>query len=709
MSDDKLGSTELFWEDAVVIALYFAMILAVGAWSSWRSNRDSVSGYFLASRSMHWIPVGASLFASNIGSGHFIGLSGSGASSGIGIAGFELNAMFVVLILGWFFVPVYMASGVYTMPEYLRKRFGGQRIRIYLSVLALLLYVFTKISADLYAGGIFINQALKLDLYGSVLALLAVAGIFTMAGGLSAVIWTDFAQTILMLLGALALAILSIAKVGGYGSLVEGFKSVSINESYVGVNPLTNESCSAVPENYMSLLRDPTDGELPWTGMIFGLTINAVWYWCSDQVIVQRALSAKNLTHAKGGCILAGYLKILPLFLLVLPGMASRILYPNEVACSNPEKCMEVCGSSIGCTNIAYPKLVLELMPRGARGLMMSVMLAALMSSLTSIFNSSSTIFTMDIWRRIRKQASETELLIVGRLFVLLLVVVSIVWIPIVQNSQNSQLFHYIQSVTAFLAPPVCAVYVLAILAKRVNEQGAFWGLMSGLLVGMIRFIWEFCYSVPSCASGEPDLRPAIISKVHYLHFGIILFFISCAVTIIVSYLTQPIAKMHLHRLLFWNRHSTDIRIDITKKNILPKVNTELGLVNSAYYEGDLNNTKEDKQNHEVTIKRSVDIIMDPVESPVKRFHEIAETFQPKPKEEEFIEERPAWKRLLFFVCGVSNSSSEQPDLEPESSPEKQAAEAALGIVEQPFWRRICDANAIILLLAGAFMWGYYA
>ncbi|GFS29896.1 hypothetical protein TNIN_447332 [Trichonephila inaurata madagascariensis] len=449
MAGDKLGDTELFWEDAVVIAFYFVMILVVGAWSSWRSKKDSISGYFLASRSMHWIPVGASLFASNIGSGHFIGLTGSGASSGIGIAGFELNvgaslfasnigsghfigltgsgassgigiagfelnAMFVVLILGWFFVPVYMASRVYTMPEYLRKRFGGQRIRIYLSVLALLLYVFTKISADLYAGAIFINQSVKLDLYGSVLCLLVISGLFTITGGLTAVMWTEFAQTILMLIGAIFLAVLSIGKVGGYYEVVENFGKIAINDSYVGYNS-KNESCSAVPKNYMNLLRSPSDPELPGIGMIFGLTINAIWYWCSDQVIVQRVLSAKDLSHAKGGCILAGYLKLLPLFLLVFPGMAARILFTNEIACSNPIKCKEICGSELGCTNIAYPKLVLELMPAGARGLMISVMLAALMSSLESIFNSSSTIFSIDIWRRIRKEASETELLIVGR------------------------------------------------------------------------------------------------------------------------------------------------------------------------------------------------------------------------------------------------------------------------------------------------------
>ncbi|XP_054712565.1 sodium/mannose cotransporter SLC5A10-like [Uloborus diversus] len=687
---DKLGGTELYWPDALVIAFYFVAVLGVGLWSSLHSKRDSVSGYFLASRSMHWVPVGASLFASNIGSGHFIGLSGSGASSGIGVAGFELNAMFVVLILGWFFVPVYMASGVYTMPEYLRKRFGGQRIRIYLSVLALLLYVFTKISADLYAGAIFINQSIKLNMYVSVLSLLAIAALFTITGGLSAVIWTDFWQTILMLIGALALSVLSFQHVGGYSALIEAFKNVSIDATFVGYNAL-NESCSAVPENYMSLLRSPSDPELPMTGMTFGLTISAVWYWCSDQVIVQRVLSARNLSHAKGGCILAGYLKLLPLFLLIFPGMASRVLFPNEIACSNPIMCKEICGSELGCTNIAYPKLVLELMPAGARGLMISVMLAALMSSLTSIFNSSSTIFTMDIWRRMRKEASETELLIVGRVFVLFLVVVSIVWIPIIQSAQNSQLFHYIQSVTAYLAPPVCAVYILAIMFKRINEQGAFWGLMVGLIVGLVRFGWEFSYTVPSCSSGLPDPRPDIISKVHYLHFGIILFLISCAVTFVVSFLTQPIDKIHLHRLTFWNRFSRTIRTEITKKQILSEIKDEnIGESNLGF---------DDTFKAEMKKEKPVSVVI--IQEPIKKFKE------EKIEEDKDLSERPAWKKFLYFVCGISDNKDDIEHV--EIGAQEEANLAADAIVEKPFWNRICNGNAILLLIIGSFVWGYYA
>ncbi|XP_067122595.1 sodium/glucose cotransporter 4-like [Centruroides vittatus] len=686
----KVGNTELYWEDILVIVIYFLLVLAVGLWSSYKSIRDSVSGYFLANRSMHWIPVGASLFASNIGSGHFIGLAGSGASSGIGIAAFELNALYILLVLGWLFVPVYMASGVYTMPEYLRKRFGGQRIRIYLSVLALLLYVFTKISADLYAGAIFINQSIKLELYSSVLTLLVISALFTISGGLTAVMWTDSAQTVLMLIGAFVLMILSFIKVGGYTELLEKFAMAQPNDSYIGYG-IDNKSCSLPPENYNHLLRSASDPELPWTGITFGLTISAVWYWCSDQVIVQRALSARSMVHAKAGCILAGYLKLTPLFLLVLPGMAARILFPDIVACSDPEKCEEACGIKTGCTNVAYPMLVLKLMPAGARGMMLSVMLAALMSSLTSIFNSSSTIFTMDIWTRIRKHASEMELLIVGRVFVLILVAISIVWIPIIQASQGSQLFHYIQSVTSYLAPPVCAVYVLAILWSRINEKGAFWGLMIGLVIGMIRFVMEFAYTVPACAENLPDPRPAILSKIHYLHFGCILFVIVCIATSVISLLTEPIAEKHLYRLTFWSRLSPEIRDDLdthsTSKAKTAKVSD--GAENPGFQE----------------VENGISIEMSLKSPDIQQNKEINQ-----PQNDIFKPEPTLVKRAFYFVCGLSENLRKNKDQEVERlSPEDEAKRAVEFMKSNPFWDTISNGNAVFLLIVASFAWGYYA
>lgn len=690
-SGNAFGKINLEPWDIVVVVTYFVAVIAVGIWSSWRSSRGSMSGYFLASRSMHWIPVGASLFASNIGSGHFVGLAGSGAASGIGIAGFELNALFVLILLGWFFVPVYVASGVYTMPEYLRKRFGGQRIRIYLSVLALLLSIFTKISADLFAGAIFIKQALGWNLYLSVCALLIVACLFTVAGGLSAVIWTDFVQTVLIVIGAFALMIMSLVEVGGYDQLMKAFATAEPTNASYARYTATNESCSRVPDNYNHLLRSPLDSELPWTGMVFGSVVCAIWYWCSDQVIVQRALSAKNMVHAKAGCVMAGYLKLLPMYLLVIPGMAARVLFPDLVACSSPERCREVCDNENGCTNIAYPLLVVKLMPVGARGMMLSVMLAALMSSLTSIFNSSSTIFTIDIWKKFRKNASEMELLIVGRTFVVVLVGVSIIWIPIIEVFPSSQLFHYIQGVTSYLAPPVCAVYVLAVSWKRINEPGAFWGLMIGLAVGMSRFIWEFSYHVPGCGSPDPDPRPAIISSVHYLHFAVLLFLISVIATVVISLLTPPIDDKKLHRLTYATRKSTEIREDLDRPRI-----KSVSQVNGVYNGTD-----------NVSYTKSSENLTNEIPMTTLRHSSPHESMRPTHKEVSGL------KRALFCICGVTSTQqkaeAEAANPLPRLSPAEEALEAARSLEEHPLWGKVCNVNAVVLLVVASFVLGFYA
>ncbi|XP_059587415.1 sodium/glucose cotransporter 2 isoform X2 [Alligator mississippiensis] len=400
--------------DMGVIAAYFLLVVGVGLWSMCRTSRGSVGGYFLAGRNMSWAPVGASLFASNIGSGHFVGLAGTAAANGLAVAGFEWNALFVVLLLGWVFVPVYLSAGVITMPEYLKKRFGGQRISLYLSVLSLFLYIFTKISVDMFSGAIFIQQALGWDIYLSVIALLIITTIYTITGGLAALMYTDVVQTLVIVTGAFVLMGFAFWEVGGYTGLVAGYMEAVARHP----DPATHNmsaACYRPRPDAFHLLRDPVSGDLPWPGLLVGLTINAGWYWCTDQVIVQRCLAGRSLVHVKGGCILCGYLKILPMFLMVLPGMISRVLYPDEVACAVPEACMAACGNPIGCSNIAYPKLVVSLLPAGLRGLMLAAMLAALMSSLASIFNSSSTLFTMDVYRRLRPCAGPRELLLVGR------------------------------------------------------------------------------------------------------------------------------------------------------------------------------------------------------------------------------------------------------------------------------------------------------
>ncbi|XP_015264695.1 PREDICTED: sodium/glucose cotransporter 5 [Gekko japonicus] len=530
--------------DVTVVVAYFVLNLAVGIWASCRVNRNTLSGYFLAGKNIAWWPIGASLFASSEGSGLFIGLAGTGAAGGIAVAGFEWNATYVLLALAWVYVPVYISSGIVTMPEYLQRRFGGERIRVYLSVLSLLLSVFTKISTDLYSGALFVQVCLGWNLYLSTVLMLAVTAVYTIAGGLAAVIYTDALQTCVMIVGAVILAVMAFDKIGGYRNL---------EEAYLNAVPSTiipNTSCHRPRPDALHLFQEPGSDDLPWTGMTFGLSVLATWYWCTDQVIVQRSLSARDLNHAKAGSILASCLKMLPMIVIIMPGMISRILYPDAVGCVDPDECARVCGATVGCSNIAYPKLVIELMPSGLRGLMIVVMMAALMSSLTSIFNSSSTLFTMDIWRRIRREANEKELLLVGRTVTVVLVVVSVVWIPILQSSSSGQLYIYIQSVTSYLAPPVTAVFLLAVFWKRANEQGAFWGLMMGLAVGLIRMSLDFTHPKPRC--GTLDDRPSLVKDVHYLHFAAILCLLTAAIVVAISLLSRPPAKSQVESMTWW-------------------------------------------------------------------------------------------------------------------------------------------------------------
>ncbi|XP_044939597.1 sodium/mannose cotransporter SLC5A10 isoform X1 [Mustela nigripes] len=557
--DPHAPGPQLSVTDIIIITLYFALNVAVGIWSSCRASRNTVRGYFLAGRDMTWWPIGASLFASSEGSGLFIGLAGSGAAGGLAVAGFEWNATYVLLALAWVFVPIYISSEIVTMPEYIQKRYGGQRIRMYLSVLSLMLSVFTKISLgklrpregqglahkiDLYAGALFVHICLGWNFYLSTILMLAITALYTIAGGLAAVIYTDALQTLIMVVGAIILTVKAFDQIGGYEQLEAAYAQA------IPSRTIANTTCHLPRADAMHMFRDPYTGDLPWTGMTFGLTIMATWYWCTDQVIVQRSLSARDLNHAKAGSILASYLKMLPMGLMVMPGMISRALFPDDVGCVVPSECLRACGAEIGCSNIAYPKLVMELMPIGLRGLMIAVMMAALMSSLTSIFNSSSTLFTMDIWRRLRPRAGERELLLVGRLVIVVLIGVSVAWIPVLQDSNSGQLFIYMQSVTSSLAPPVTALFVLGIFWPRANEQGAFWGLMVGLAVGTTRLVLEFLHPAPRC--GDPDTRPAILGSIHYLHFAVALFLLSGVVVVAGSLLTPPPHRAQIENLTWW-------------------------------------------------------------------------------------------------------------------------------------------------------------
>ncbi|KAK5617731.1 Sodium/myo-inositol cotransporter [Crenichthys baileyi] len=526
--------------DIAVVALYFVLVLIIGVFAMRKASRSTVSGYFLAGRSMTWIVIGPSLFVSNIGSEHFIGLAGSGAASGFAVGAWEFNAVLLLQLLGWVFVPVYIYSGVYTMPAYLSKRFGGNRLKVYLACLSVLLYIFTKLSVDLYAGAVFIQESLGWNLYLSIVLLISMTALLTVTGGLVAVLYTDALQAVLMIGGALTLAIMSLIKVGGLEGVRTKYMQAIPNVTAIMAagNYTYSPSCRIEPKpDSLRILRGPLDEDIPWTGFILGQTPASIWYWCADQVIVQRVLAAKNIAHAKCSTLMAGFLKILPMFVIVIPGMISRIMFTDEIACIGPEHCMAVCGSQAGCSNIAYPRLVMAVMPMGLRGLMMAVMIAALMSDLDSIFNSASTMFTLDIYQTIRKAASQRELLIVGRMFVVFMVVISIAWVPVVIEMQGGQTYLYIQEVAGYLTPPIAALFLLGVFWKRCNETGAFWGGMTGFTLGAIRLILAFLYRQPRC--DQPDDRPFFIVHIHYMYVSAGLFWISGLVAVVVSLCTS--------------------------------------------------------------------------------------------------------------------------------------------------------------------------
>ncbi|XP_019505382.1 PREDICTED: sodium/myo-inositol cotransporter 2 isoform X2 [Hipposideros armiger] len=647
--------------DIAVLVLYFVFVLAVGLWSTVKTKRDTVKGYFLAGGDMVWWPVGASLFASNIGSGHFVGLAGSGAAAGISVAAYEFIGLFSVLTLAWIFLPIYIAGQVTTMPEYLRKRFGGNRIAASLAVLYLFIYIFTKISVDMYAGAIFIQQSLHLDLYLATAGLLAITAVYTVTGGLAAVIYTDALQTVIMLVGALTLMGYSFAAVGGLEGLTEKyFLALASNRS-------ENNSCGLPREDAFHIFRDPLTSDLPWPGILFGMSMPSLWYWCTDQVIVQRSLAAKNLSHAKGGSLMAAYLKVLPLFMMVFPGMVSRVLFTDQVACADPEICQKVCGNPSGCSDIAYPKLVLEILPTGLRGLMIAVMVAALMSSLTSIFNSASTIFTMDLWNRLRPRASEQELMIVGRVFVLLLVLVSILWIPVIQASQGGQLFIYIQSISSYLQPPVAVVFIVGCFWKRANEKGAFWGLTLGLLLGLIRLVLDFIYPQPRC--DQQDTRPSVVKDVHYLYFSMVLSAVTLVSVSVVSWVTEPPSKEMVSRLTWFTRQDPVVqKAQGPPATALPPALAQNGTAEARGPSTQLDMVLQDK---------------------------------PKTHSGDVTPKKSRVLRAILWLCGMGGQGQAQPRSRVE--PVITSSE------ENPLVKTLLDISLIVCVSCGIFLWGYFA
>nr|XP_012604754.1 sodium/glucose cotransporter 1-like [Microcebus murinus] len=417
-----------------------------------------------------------------------------------------------------------------------------------------------------------------LDIYLIILVLLTVAGLYTITGGLVAVVYTGVLHAFIMLLGSVLLMCYAFNKVGGYEGLLRKYFQ-AIPRTISKGNWTAKPQCYLPRPDAFHIIQDPVTGDLPWPGLFFGLPILSTYYWCTDQMFFQRCLAGKNLSHVKGGCLLCGYVKLLSMFSMVMPGMISRILYPDKVACVVPSECQKYCGMETGCSPIAYPLLVIELLPSGLRGLMLSTFCASFISSLTSICHSASALFTLNIYTVMRPVATETELMVTGRFFVIVLLAVTIAFVPIMQMSHSEQLFKYMQAVRSYMTPPIAAIFLLAMFCKRVNEQGAFWGLIFGIMTGLFRLVAELVYGPWSCMGNSKC--PVVICGLHYLHFAIIIFLVSLLSMLGISLLTAPIPEKHLHRLCWSLRNSQEERVDLAiemRRNRLPSSASQSGV-----------------------------------------------------------------------------------------------------------------------------------
>ena len=494
--------------DWFVLGLYFAILVGVAVWVALQRNKNT-EDYFLAGRNVGWFVIGASIFASNIGSEHVVGLAGTGFSSGTPLAHYELHA-WIVLLLGWLFLPFYIRSGAFTMPEFLEKRFDN-RSRWFLSVFSLFAYVLTKVSVTIYAGGIVVSELLNLDFWVGAIGIVVFTGIYTIIGGLKAVVYTETLQTIVLILGSVIITFLGFQEVGGWDELTKTVTEVS-------------------PDHF-NMWRPWDDPDFPWAGLLFGGTIVGIWYWCTDQYIVQRTLAANNITIGRRGAIFGAYLKLLPILIFLVPGIiayALTIQNPEIYSVTDPV-------TGVERADRAFPMLVTTLLPVGLKGLVAGGLMAALMSSLASVFNSCSTIFTIDIYKQISPEKSEQFLVNVGKMATVVIVVLGIAWIPIMEKIGGGVMYQYLQNVQAYIAPPVTTVFLLGIIWKRVNAQAAIVTLFSGLFLLILRLGSEI-------AKNEGIIETGFLydfASVNFSYMAIWMFIFSVALCISTSLLTS--------------------------------------------------------------------------------------------------------------------------------------------------------------------------
>lgn len=504
--------------DWIILIIFLFALLGIVLWVL-KHKKDDTSDYFLSGRSETWLAVGAAIFAANIGSEHLVGLAGAGAESGMAMAHWEMQG-WMILVLGWVFVPFYAHSKVFTMPEFLLKRYNKNTSST-LSIITLISYVLTKVSVTAFTGGIFLESVLGIDFWTGAIGLVLLTGIFTVLGGMKGIMTISVIQTPILIVGAFTILILGLLKVGG-GGIIDGWHEVV---KYSGNNIHLIHSKG-----------DPWFDKFPGIGVIFGASIIGFWYWCTDQHIVQRALAAKNLNNARKGTILAGFLKILPVFMFLIPGMIAAAL-----------KAKGVDGFNFDTNDKAYGSLVTNLLPIGVKGIVVVGFIAALMTSLAAHFNSSATLFTIDFYKNHRPDASEHRLVWVGRMATITVVFLGLVWIPIMRGLGNV-LYEYLQNVQSLIAPAIAAVFLMGVFNRKITPKAGEWGLLLGFFIGMLRLgLMIFKGSIPV------DSLFGMMLSVNWLYFCLFLFFFTMGAMVLISMFTPRAGEKQLQGLTYFS------------------------------------------------------------------------------------------------------------------------------------------------------------
>jgi SSS family solute:Na+ symporter len=532
--------------DWLIVLGYFLVLAGLTLWVMKR-NKNTADDYFLASRNLGWVIVGASIFASNIGSEHLVGLAGSGATSGVAMAHYELHA-WCLLVLGWLFVPFYSRSRVFTMPEFLERRFGPSA-RWTLSIISLVAYVITKIAVGIFAGGVVFGTLLpemQMTVGGIVfnafwigsVAVVILTGLYTVVGGMRAVAYTEALQTLILVIGSVLLTVVGLQKLGGWSELRAALDPDMFN-LWKPLIPAGVEGTWA-PVKEAGRMAWYFNGNYPWLGMLICAPIIGLWYWCTDQYIVQRALGAPDEREARRGTIFASYLKLLPVFIFIIPGMIALALATTGrveglKAMVGPD------GKAVGdVAQAAFPLMVREILPVGIRGMVVAGLLAALMSSLAGAFNACSTLFTMDLYQKFRPKATQGQLVWIGRVATTVMVFIALFWIPVIQGARG--LYDYLQGVQGYLAPPIFTVFFLGVFNKRLNTKGCLAALGVGFLLGVFRLAVDTPVALKMAGYEQGYAAGSffwIVNNIYFQYYSAFIFLVCVVVMIAVSYATE--------------------------------------------------------------------------------------------------------------------------------------------------------------------------